>query len=139
MKYLHTMVRVANIEESLDFCCHVLKIARINHRRLGSTTTIHSRFPSILLARRSRCTAREHRLATSLRLLLLQWTTHFELFGSSFRGELEARVEPDAVLPRARVGGEALKGAQRRCGLPAAACCCLLGAGPGDAQAPRSC
>ena len=30
MKYLHTMVRVANIEESLDFYCNKLGLTEIN-------------------------------------------------------------------------------------------------------------
>lgn len=86
MEYLHTMVRVANLEESLDFYCNTMGLKEVRR-----TESEKGRFTLVFLAADEDVAKAEHSKAPLLELTY-NWDEHSYAGGRNF-GHLAYRVD----------------------------------------------
>lgn len=86
MEYLHTMVRVANLEESLDFYCNTMGLKEVRR-----TESEKGRFTLVFLAADGDVAKAEHSKAPLLELTY-NWDEHSYAGGRNF-GHLAYRVD----------------------------------------------
>ncbi|MFO1149253.1 MAG: VOC family protein [Alsobacter sp.] len=86
MEYLHTMVRVANLEESLDFYCNKMGLKEVRR-----TENEKGRFTLVFLAADDDVAKAEHTKAPLLELTY-NWDEHSYTGGRNF-GHLAYRVD----------------------------------------------